>query len=105
MTPKRPPMAAPVPIGSLVTDLLDGLRPAGDGHLKEIFLCWEALVGPDIAANARPVGFKRHMLLVHVASSVWMQQLQFLKAELIARINDGLPGADIEEIRFKIGPL
>jgi len=88
----------------LMTDLLNGLRARGDTHLLDLFGRWETLVGPEIAANARPAGFKGRLLLVHVASSVWMQQLQFLKADLIDRINAGLPGAGIEEIRFKIGP-
>jgi predicted nucleic acid-binding Zn ribbon protein len=97
-----PHTAAPVHIGRLMEDALARLRPGGDKALLDICQCWEALVGPAIAANARAVGLKDHLLLVDVASSVWMQQLQFLKAEMIARVNAGVPGAGIEKIRFRV---
>ena len=105
MVERRPPMPQPAHVGELLADLLSGLRRDGDTPMLALFQRWEALVGPDIAANARPVGFKGPLLLVHVASSVWMQQLQFLKAELIDRINAGLPDVRVSEIRFKIGPV
>jgi predicted nucleic acid-binding Zn ribbon protein len=95
-------MTAPVPIGALIADALARLRPAGNSALLEICGHWERIVGPAIAANARPVGLKDRYLLVDVSSSVWMQQLQFLKADLIDKINAGLPEARIEKIRFKI---
>lgn len=98
-----PATRAPVHIGSLLQETLERLCPGGDKALLEICRCWEDLVGPAIAANARPAGLKDQLLLVDVASSVWMQQLQFLKAEMIARINAGLPGAGIEKIRFRVG--
>ena len=97
-----PNTKAPVHIGRLLEDALARLRPTGDKALLDICHRWEALVGPAIAANTRPVGLKDHLLLVDVASSVWMQQLQFLKAEMIARVNAGLPEAGIEKIRFRV---
>jgi predicted nucleic acid-binding Zn ribbon protein len=96
-----PRTTAPVHIGSLLQETLERLCPSGDKVLLEVCRCWQDLVGSTIAANARPVGLKDHLLLVDVASSVWMQQLQFLKAEMIARINAGLPDAGIEKIRFR----
>ncbi len=102
MRSHRPPMPAPVHIGSLIADSMTRLRPAESSALLEICRQWEGIVGPAIAANTRPAGLKDRLLLVDVASSVWMQQLQFLKAELIERINAGLPEARIEKVRFKI---
>jgi len=95
-------MTAPVHIGRLLQDTLERLCRSGDKVLLDICRRWEELVGPVIAANSRPVGLKDNLLLVDVASSVWMQQLQFLKAEIIGRINAGLPEAAIEKIRFRI---
>ena len=92
----------PVHIGSLLQDTLERLCPSGDKALLEVCRRWEDLVGAAIAANARPAGLKDRLLLVDVANNVWMQQLQFLKAEMIARINAGLPEAGIEKIRFRV---
>jgi len=42
---------------------------------------------------------------VHVISSTWIHQLQFLKNDLMAKINAALGKPLIQEIKFKIGPL
>ena len=105
MTRSRPSLPKPVHIGALLPGMIAGMRKDRDAAMMEVFERWDALVGPVIAANSRPVGFKGPLLLVHVADSVWMQQLQFLKAELMARINAGLPQTQVSEIRFKIGPI
>ena len=66
---------------------------------------WDNLVGASIAANARPAVFKGKLLLVHVTSSTWLQQLQFLKTEMIRKINAEFGQTLVEDIKFKIGPL
>ncbi len=48
---------------------------------------WDAVVGPTIAAHARPERMKRGVLFVAVDSAEWMQELQFLKHELRERLN------------------
>ena len=58
-----------------------------------------------IAQNAKPAAFKGRILLVHVNSSTWIHQLQFLKKEMIAKLNDTLGKTLIEDLKFKIGPL
>jgi predicted nucleic acid-binding Zn ribbon protein len=105
MTRPRSSLSKPVHIGELLPGMVAGMRKDRDAAMMEVFDRWEALVGPVIAANSLPVGFKGPLLLVHVADSVWMQQLQFLKPELMARINAGLTQTQVSEIRFKIGPV
>jgi predicted nucleic acid-binding Zn ribbon protein len=48
---------------------------------------WDAVVGPTVAAHARPHRLRRGILLVAVDSPLWMQELQFLKHELRDRLN------------------
>ena len=43
--------------------------------------------------------------MVNVSSAPWMQQLQFLKPELIEKLNETLGKELVEDIRFKIGPV
>jgi predicted nucleic acid-binding Zn ribbon protein len=45
------------------------------------------------------------VLHVNVSSSVWVQQLQFLRDTMLEKINANLSGRKIKDIRFKIGPL
>ncbi|MDJ0876840.1 MAG: DUF721 domain-containing protein [Desulfobacterales bacterium] len=66
---------------------------------------WDRAVGPAIARNARPAAFKQRLLIVHVSSSVWLQELHFQKGTLIERVNKEAGSTIVDDIQFKIGPL
>ena len=66
---------------------------------------WNKTVGPQIASQSRPEHLRREILLVKVANSVWMQQLHFLKEEIIGKVNTALGKASVKDIRFAIGQL
>jgi predicted nucleic acid-binding Zn ribbon protein len=66
---------------------------------------WDRAVGATIARNAQPAAFKQRLLIVHVSSSVWLQELHFQKAALIERVNQTAGRMVLEDIQFKIGPL
>jgi predicted nucleic acid-binding Zn ribbon protein len=63
------------------------------------------VVGAAIAQNTRPEAIKGKLLLVNVSSAPWMQQLQFLKPELIDKLNQTLGKELVEDIRFQIGQV
>ncbi len=92
-------------IGSILNDVLKTLRPEADVGLVQVWQLWDDVVGRAIAENARPAAFKGKLLLVHVASSPWVHQLQFLKREIIEKLNAALGQNLIEDIKFKIGPV
>ncbi len=92
-------------IGSILNDVLKTLRPEADSGLVQVWQLWDDVVGRPIAENARPAAFKGKLLLVHVASSPWVHQLQFLKSEIIEKLNAALGQNLIEDIKFKIGPV
>ncbi len=98
-------MPLPVHVSDLLREVIAGLETRRAAPLVALSRHWEALVGPELAGNARPAGLKGDLLLVDVANSVWMQELQFRKAELMERLNAGLPDVHIREIRFRIAPL
>ena len=95
----------PVPIGSLLDDVLGAYRLYADQDLVRVWELWESVVGESIAAQAQPAGFKDRLLLVHTRSSAWIHQLRFNKKELIARLNVALGNELIGDIRFRIGPV
>ncbi|HLA27515.1 MAG TPA: DUF721 domain-containing protein [Syntrophales bacterium] len=74
---------------------------AEDRHLADV---WEKAVGPQIASQSRPGNLRKGILFVKVSSSVWMQQLHFLKEEIVSKLNV-LEKAPIKDIRFSIGQL
>jgi predicted nucleic acid-binding Zn ribbon protein len=94
-----------VQIGSVIADVLKQYRPESDSELIKVWPVWDEVVGDAIAANAQPAAFKGDLLLVHVTSSAWIHQLQFLKADIISKLNSALDKPVVAEIKFKIGPF
>jgi hypothetical protein len=64
---------------------------------------WEQVVGPQIAARARPARFRENVLEVWVDHAVWMQQLQLLKPKLVARLNAALGEPLIRDLFLRRG--
>jgi len=94
-----------VHIGSILGDVLQKYRHEMDVELVQVWQVWDNIVGEVIAQNAKPAAFKGQILLVHVTSSTWIHQLQFLKKEMIERLNNALGKPLIEDLKFKIGPV
>jgi len=94
-----------VHIRNILDDVLKTYRSKPDFALKEVWGLWDDAVGKIIAQNARPAGFKGKLLIVHASSSAWIHQLQFLKNDIMTKLNAALGKPLIEEIKFKIGPL
>lgn len=95
----------PVHIGNVLETVLNNYTTEADFGLKAVWHLWDAAVGEAIAPNARPAAFKGNLLIVHVNSSTWVHQLQFLKKDLIAALNAALGKPLLADIKFKIGPL
>ena len=102
---RKKPKANFVHIGSIIDDVLKSFRHASDAELIQVWRIWDDLVGDVIAQNAKPAAFKGDVLLVHVSSSPWVHQLQFLKGNIILKLNSALGKKMIKDLRFKIGPL
>jgi len=103
MKTKKESNGASEHIGELVGRLLGKYRQEADQGLMRIWDLWEDTVGRTIADNTRPAAFKGKILIVYVSSSTWMQQLQFLKKDMISKINNALGDDLVEEIKFRIG--
>ena len=63
---------------------------------------WPRLVGPRVARHTRALAFHGGTLRVEVEGSAWMQELGFLKRDLMARINRHLGAELVREVRFVI---
>lgn len=94
-----------VSLSTVLPDLLKSIRSGSDVQLLQVWELWDGVVGETISKNARPAAFKGKLLLVEVSSSTWMHQLQFLKSDIIAKINEAFGREAVEEIKFKIGTL
>jgi predicted nucleic acid-binding Zn ribbon protein len=74
-----------------------GRRLAQAGVIPE----WPRLVGPQIAAVTAPESVTPDgTLFVRVATSPWMNELQLLTPEIMARVNAGRGAGRIKTIRW-----
>ena len=62
---------------------------------------WPQAVGAKIAAVATPVRIRDGILFVRVASSAWRNELIFHKGTILAKLNNLIGKAVIEDIRFQ----
>ena len=89
-----------------IAKLLKGVYPAPDQlEAAKAFSWWSRSVPPRILAHARPVRLSRGVLIVHVSSSVWANELHYLSDDLLTRLRKAAPSSGIEKIRFQVGPL
>ena len=105
MNDKRPRMRRPAAVSDLLSAILRG-TPA-EKRLKEgeIWLVWEDAVGSRIASHARPAGFRDGTLTVTVDSAPWMQQLSFLKRDIVGKVNAKLRSELVKDLYFKAGKI
>ncbi len=91
------------PIANVLSGLLNKFRMELGFESANISGIWKNIVGEAVCKNARPAGFKGQILLVYVSSSVWIQELQYYKKDIISRINSELGKELVSDIKFKIG--
>ncbi len=105
MTDPKKKTADLTPIKGILTQVLNECRGSFQQDPDLLWQIWDRAVGATIAGNAQPAAFQKLLLIVHVSSSAWPQELFFQKSVLIARINAAAGREILEDIRFKIGPV
>ncbi|HET9297550.1 MAG TPA: DUF721 domain-containing protein [Candidatus Binatia bacterium] len=70
-----------------------------------IWPIWDEVVGKTIAVNAQPEKIRNGTLFVKVTSSVWMQQLQFMKEMIAEKLNNRLNREVVKNIFFVVSRI
>ena len=66
---------------------------------------WKRAVGPQIAAQTHPDTLKRGTLFVRVSAPVWLHQLQFMKEEILGKVNELHGKEEVRGLFFTIGDI
>jgi predicted nucleic acid-binding Zn ribbon protein len=90
---RRGRRSQPERLGALVPRVLKDLGLEDSARALRVAERWEALVGAEVARHSRPTALRANVLEVTVDSSVWCQQLQMRRPELLACLREAL-GAD-----------
>jgi hypothetical protein len=91
-------------IGCALTDTKRG-GLAKNLRRYEPWRCWTDIVGSSLAQHTSPAGWRGTTLIINVEHSAWMQELQFMKRDLIAKISKSCPNTKLKDIRFQIGKI
>jgi predicted nucleic acid-binding Zn ribbon protein len=92
----------PRPVGDSLAGLAKRLGAPPPALLTAVFAQWEELVGPAIAAHARPLSVTRRVLLIGADHPGWATQLRFLSAELLDRLAATAGAGQIERVDIRI---
>jgi len=88
-------------IGSVLQSALKRLHIDRQVHESSCLVLWDRVVGRFLASVTQPERFRSGILYVNTRSPSWAQELEFHKADLIARLNERLGRAVVRDIRFQ----
>ena len=69
--------------------------------LHRAFIIWEKVVDPQMLPYTRPLVIHGRTLWIEVSDSIRMQQLNFMKYDLLQKINDKIKPQYLEDIRYR----
>lgn len=87
-------------LGDALKGLFENLGSSDKIYEFELARDWEKVVGKGIAQNSEPLQIKKGILFLKVKNSVWRNQLSFLSAEIIERVNLAAKKELVKKIMF-----
>jgi len=93
------------PIGDILFSALKKRGMAAKLEENAFFKLWPQAVGAQIAAQTQPDGWHAGTLFVKTTSSVWVQQLHFMKEDIRRKMNELAGKTVVKEIHFTVGYL
>ena len=67
---------------------------------------WPEVAGAVVAAEAQPVSERSGTVTLGCSSGSWANELELLSPDLLERLNravEGVPGAPVRALRFRVG--
>lgn len=96
-TPKR--------IDGIVSELLTRRGYARVFSAENLLDAWQDAVPPALAQLSRPGKISRGLLQVVVDNSAALQELAFIKQQVVQKLNDRLDGNKVRDLRIRVTPL
>jgi predicted nucleic acid-binding Zn ribbon protein len=95
----------PVHAGELVAKTARRFKLHEKMMMYKLWERWAEIAGAAIIEHARPERWQRGTLVIMVENSAWMQELSFLKDQMIERVRAIFPETKITGVRFELGAL
>lgn len=71
-------------------------------RLAAVQSIWPVAVGERVAAMAEPVSESADTVIVDCADSVWVQELDMMQRQLLARLREHLGDQAPDQLRFRV---
>jgi len=94
-----------IAFSSLLPKLIYQKRWQQKIELHRAFTFWDQVVPTEMGPYTRPFVIHGQTLWVEVSDAIRMQQLNFMKYDLLLKINGLLRPQSLEDIRFRQNPL
>jgi predicted nucleic acid-binding Zn ribbon protein len=88
------------PLSGAVGKVLDQLGLSGQLAEYRAVTVWDRVVGDKVSRHTKAEWIDQGELLVLVDSHVWIQELVFLKPEIVKKLNAELGQEIVKDIRF-----
>jgi predicted nucleic acid-binding Zn ribbon protein len=92
----------PRPIKASLDRVARSLGGPDASSLSGLFGHWADIVGPQLAAHARPLSLARGVLVVGVTEPGWATELTYLESELLGRFRDALGDGVVERVEVRL---
>lgn len=100
---RRHRRSEPRAVGNVIGSVLEDLGLEAAANVFRIGEEWAASVGAEVARHAKPIGMRAGVLEVAVDTSVWCQQLQLQRVEILAGLRRRLGDDAPADLRFRVG--
>jgi len=95
----------PVKIGNILSVFLRNNTPNAVANWLRIVSIWPKIAGTNIAKRATPLKIAGKTLYLTVETSAWMEELKYMKEDIIKKINNELQDTAVEDIIFRLGKI
>lgn len=96
----QPHLSKVVTLGSVAHRLLDALGLTEKFREHQAVIRWDEFVGPKIAQVTEATSISNGTLYVKVSSDPWRNELQYMREQIIYKINKTLGDEVVKEIKF-----
>ncbi len=95
----------PERVGASLQPILDKIDREGAFGIVRLVKAWPEVVGETIARRTEVMSLKFHTAVVKVSGAMWIQELNLMRAQILARITERLGDDSVRELRFVQGRL
>jgi predicted nucleic acid-binding Zn ribbon protein len=96
---------SPQQIGGALQEILSRLDTEGHFEIVRLMRLWPGVVGELIARRTEVNGLKFHTAVVKVSGAMWIQELNLMKPQILARLRDAMGNDAVRDLRFVSGRL